>query len=152
MDEKLVAAIIGAVAGIVTTYLGAILKFRVDLKSQYDRDLREKRIAQYGDLWKLTGIFPKYAREKELTHQYLLRLMIALREWYFTKGGMFLSDAARDAYFALQEELKPVSDNLNSNEAVVLNGVVYERLRSKGSALRSALVRDVGTRNASELN
>lgn len=152
MDDKILAAIIGAIAGVVTTYLGAILKFRVDLKSQYDKDLRDKRIAQYYDLWKLTGTFPKYAREKQLTHQDLQCLMVALREWYFTKGGMFLSDAGRDAYFALQEELKLVGDSLDSSQAVVLDEATYERLRSKGSALRSALVRDVGTRKASELN
>jgi hypothetical protein len=131
MEDKLLAAIIGAIAGVVTTYLGAILKFRVDLKSQYDKDLRDKRLAQYSELWKLTGIFPKYAREKQLSHQDLQGLKVTLREWYFTKGGMFLSDTARDAYFALQEELKSVSDNLNTSQSVVLDEVAYERLRSQ---------------------
>jgi hypothetical protein len=152
MEDKLLAAIIGATAGVITTYLGAILKFRVDLKSQYDKDLRDKRIAQYCELWKLTGTFPKYARDKQVTHQDLQCLMVALREWYFTKGGMFLSDAARDAYFALQEELKIASGSLDSSQAVIKDEVAYDRLRLKGSALRSALVRDVGTRKASELN
>ena len=80
--------------------------------------------------------------------------MVALREWYFTKGGMFLSDAGRDAYFALQEELKLFSDRFDTSpsQAVVLDQVTYERLRSKCSTLRSALVCDVGTRKSSELN
>jgi hypothetical protein len=152
MEDNILAAIIGAIAGVVTTYLGAILKFRVDLKSQYDKDLRDRRIEQYSDLWKLTGTFPKYARTKQPTHQDLQGLMVALRDWYFSRGGIFLSDAGRDAYFALQEELKLFSDSTDSSQAVVLDQATYERLRSKCSALRSALVRDVGTRKASELN
>lgn len=151
MEDKLLAAIIGAIAGVVTTYLGAILKFRVDLKSQYDKDLRDRRITQYSDLWRLTGIFPKYAHEKQLTNQDLQGLMVSLREWYFTKGGMFLSDAARDAYFALQEALKSVSSSQFKSSGC-LDEATYELLRSKGSTLRSALVRDVGTRKASEMN
>jgi hypothetical protein len=150
MEDKVLAAIIGAIAGGMSTYLGAILKFRVDLKSQYDKDLRDKRIAQYSDLWRLTGTFPKYARENRLMHQDLQTLMVALREWYFTKGGMFLSDASRDAYFALQEELKSVCDGFQPGS--IVEETAYQRLRGKGSAVRSALVRDVGTRKASELN
>lgn len=76
MEDNLLAAIIGAIAGVVTTYLGAILKFRVDLKSQYDKDLRDRRIAQYAELWKLTGTFPKYAREKQPTYQDIQGLMV----------------------------------------------------------------------------
>lgn len=77
--------------------------------------------------------------------------MVALRERYFMKGGLFLRDAARDAYFALQEELKSVSSSQFKSSGC-LDEATYELLRSKGSTLRSALVRDVGTRKASEMN
>lgn len=152
MEDKILAALIGAFAGIVTTYLGAILKFRVDLKSQYDKDLRDKRIMQYTDLWRLTSALPKYAREKPITQQDLQRLTVALRDWYFTKGGIYLSDASRDAYFAMKEELKAVVNSLEPIEVAVVDEPAYEQLRSKVSTLRSALVRDVGTRKASELS
>lgn len=62
---------------------------------------------------------------------------------------MFLSEASRDAYFAFQEKLKAVLDERKPDETP-LEDPIYERLRKVGSALRSTLVRDVGTRKESE--
>jgi hypothetical protein len=151
MEDKILAAIAGLVAGIITTYLGAILKFRDDLRARYDNDLREKRIDEYRGLWRLTEMFPKYARTKPVLMQDIRRLTGNLRDWYFQRGGMFLSGASRDAYFEFQEKLKAVLDERRPDETP-LEEPVYERLRKVGSDLRSTLVRDVLTRKESELN
>ena len=63
MDDKILVGRIGSIVGVVTTGLGAILKFRNDTRFEYDKDLRAKRIDEYRKLWTLTGRFPGYARK-----------------------------------------------------------------------------------------
>ena len=93
----------------------------------------------------------KYARPRQLTFDDLHQLTVSLRQWYFEKGGLFLSDNSRDAYFALQDEIREVLARDNSPQSEV-DESTYEALRKKGSSLRTALTRDVGTRKAPRLN
>lgn len=151
MDAKVLAAIVGAIAGIAGTYLGAILKFRKDLALKYDIDLRKKRIREYRELWKLLQPLAKYARPGPLTCQAAQQLSYDLRQWYYERGGMFLSDRSRDAYFALQDSLKKeVVDSHSGQPDAPLAEEAFERIREKGSALRTALTVDVGTRKKPE--
>lgn len=155
MEDKIIAAIIGVFFGFISTYLAAILKFRQDLRAQYDKDLRDKRIEEYRELWELTGAFPKYAVPKSVTYGDANKLAENLRIWYFGKGGMFLSDDSRNAYFKYQEAFKKILADETEDLSRPLGKPgdrTYELLRQRGSKLRSALVRDVGTRKASELN
>ena len=147
MDVKTIAAIGGAIAGIAGTYLSAILKFRKDLAFKYDTDLREKRIPEYRELWKLLQPLAQYARPGPFTFEVAQQLTQNLRRWYFEGGGIFLSDRSRDAYFALQESLKEVS---KEDSARSLEPEPFETIRKRSSDLRTALTRDVGTRKEPE--
>lgn len=152
MDEKTIIGIAGALLGAVTTYLVAVLKLRRELEYKYDTDLRDKRIPQYLELWKLLEGLAKYARPKQLTHDDLHQLTASLRQWYFEKGGLFLSESSRDAYFALQEAIK---ESLNAKDQLggtTMDETIYENLRKHGSTLRTALTHDVGTRKAPKLS
>ncbi len=149
MDEKIFGAIIGGLALILVSYLGAMLKFRSDLRFEYDKELRAKRIERYEELWRLTGLFPQYAREAEVTIDDVRMLTRNLRDWYF-QSGMFLSGRARDAYFTYQKGLCQLVDKQGGNPTQTVEGATYEELRSIGSDLRTALVQDVGTRQQSE--
>jgi hypothetical protein len=143
MTDQLLAAIIGAVIGFISTYLAAVVKLRQDLRAEYDKDLRERRIPEYKRLWKLTDLFPKYARTTIPTVADVRELAISLRDWYFDGGGMLLSKSGRESYFALQEALGGL---LTAGDDGPVDEATYERLRQRCSALRSALVQDVGTR------
>lgn len=146
MSNEILAALIGAFAGIAGTYLTAILKYRKDLEAEYDESLRDQRIKEYLKLWKLTGLLAKYGQFAPVCYKDLQTLTLDLRVWYFENGGMFLSDASRDRYFALQEALKTVlADQHNMLEQAV-DPDTYERLRSAGSLLRTSMAADVGTR------
>jgi hypothetical protein len=112
--------------------------------------LRSKRIGQYSELWQLTGLFPKYAREAAVTLADVRAISINLRSWYF-KSGMFLSDQGRDAYFDYQRALNEVLKKMALSPTTPLEEPTYEYLRSLGSEFRTALVWDVGTRKHSEL-
>ena len=48
MDDKISAGTIGLIVGVFTTTgFGAVLKFRNDIRFEYHKDLRAKRIAEY---------------------------------------------------------------------------------------------------------
>jgi hypothetical protein len=151
MDEKAMIGIAGVLLGALTTYVVAILKLRRELEYKYDTDLRDKRIPQYLALWKLLEDLAKYARPRQLTFADLQQLSASLRQWYFEQGGLFLSDKSRDAYFALQEEIKEVLAGGVPPQSEV-DETTYEALRQKGSTLRTALTQDVGTRKAPQIN
>lgn len=161
MLEAIVIAVVGAVLGMMGTYWAGrqtreldMQKFRQDMRAEYDRTLRSNRIDQYKTLWRLTGLLPQYARDEAVTYAAVHQLSIALRKWYFEKGGMFLTDGSRDTYFAVQGKISEVLAAVPESAwpHTVLPPEVYESVRVKCSSLRSQMVKDVGTRSESPLN
>lgn len=145
---ELAAAVIGALVGGLVTFSTTRWQIRKELEFEYDKDLRERRIAEYRKLWKLVELFALYSRPVEaVTHGAVRRLSNDLRHWYFHDGGFYLSVEARDAYFALQEALVKELQ-ASENPSAAISEVVYERVRKQASALRTSLVADVGTRRA----
>lgn len=139
---SILAALGSAVLGGVGTYLTTVLKIRQELSAQYDSDLRHDRIIAYRELWKCLEPLARYAPPGEFTHAGAQDLAKALRTWYFENGGLFLSEPARDAYFGLQDVLT----TLEGSSAEVILGPTLDKLRAAGSALRTKLSEDVGTR------
>jgi hypothetical protein len=152
MDSALIGAIIGAAFGVLGTYLSAILKYRQDLRAEYDKDLREKRLPEYKNLWRWTELFPKYARTAQVSYEDVETLSVNLRDWYFQNGGMFLSAGSRDEYFALQDALTKTIRKAGQNMDTILDEETFEMLREKCSNLRTASTSDVGTRTEPELD
>jgi uncharacterized caspase-like protein len=125
-----------------------------ELRAEYDKDLRQHRLAAYEKLWQTTGTFPLYAQSEPVTREMTQQFAVELRKWYFDKGGIFLTDAGRDAYFAVQAAVKNVLERhpMDGPPDIELPPDDYESVRAACSALRSKLVSDVGTRRESELN
>lgn len=149
--NELIAAIIGAAGGGIVTFFSTRWQIRKELEFAYDKDLRERRIAAYTRLWRLLEPLAKYSRPiAQLTTVHVREMSDLLRHWYFADGGFFLSVEARDAYFALQEALTAtVADD--ASQARVLSDPEFDGLREKGSALRTSLVTDVGSRRKPEV-
>jgi hypothetical protein len=150
MADPVVAVVSGAASAIIAgvlTYVTAVLKIRRDLAAQYDADLRRDRIGVYKELWKSLQPLARYAPERSLTCADAHALAGQLRSWYFEQGGLYLSEASREAYFGLQDALKDIhpSDKPLSKEEVAM-------LRERGSTLRTHLTKDVGTRAQPILN
>ncbi len=111
-----------------------------------DLELYRQRIESYRKLWALTEALAKYAREKkDFTTEDAERLSAELRRWYFQEGGLFLSQRARTAYFAFQEELRDIVKR-HSSVTESLDEHSFEEVRNKSSILRTALAHDVGAR------
>lgn len=146
-----VLALFGTVVTVgVTAYVTAA-KVRRDLESEYDISLRTERLAAYQELWRSLQPLAKYARPVPVTYRLAGSLIGELRAWYFQNGGIFLSYGARDAYFALMDELRELLAGAPSDPSVELDFVAFQTLRELGSNLRTTMVEDVQTRRSSAL-
>ena len=141
-------AILPLTIGAVLSYFGTRWKITQDLEAEYDRDLRTARIQVYQELWKSLQPLAKYARPGPVTCNTVNEISVDLRTWYFEQGGLYLSETARDTYFALQDGLQDVVSNPRWREhpEQPLDDDTFELLRKRGSALRTSMAADVGTR------
>lgn len=114
------------------------------LHADIDVDLRIRRIAVYQELWSATSLLPKWPKATGLTYEQLLTFSKTLRDWYFMKGGMYLSRSTHDeAYRPLQDAL---ADVLKSNSSGAISDEHYEKIRQRCSTLRTALAGDIESR------
>ena len=96
-------------------------------------------------LWTLTEAFPRYPARKPVSYDALLPFSESLRDWYFRTGGILLSVHARDAYFAVQGELRLHIDKRRTDR---LEDEVYDAIRDRCSDLRTELTDDLLSRLA----
>lgn len=157
VSDKVTAAfvtgVLSLIAGFIITYLSISVRNRKELEAKYDLDLRSRRIEVYRDLWKRLQSLSLYARTGTFKKKSAAELSEKLREWYFEIGGLFLSERTRDEYFDIQRELESIiEDNtIGDGEDLAIkksdeSESWFERLRAKGSSLRTGMARDVGTR------
>ena len=153
------------------------LEVRQQLASQYDADLRARRFKAYASLWRPLEPLALYTPPSDVTYQDLDDLASHLRRWYFARGGLLLSEEARECYFDLQDALtralraadeaqlprtqvirrrdllltRSELDGLEAPGAEAPNGApapAFLHVRRATSALRSALCVDLGSRAA----
>jgi hypothetical protein len=108
-----------------------------------DTDLRTRRIPVYAELWEKTGLLPMWPWNTELEYKALNELTHDLRDWYFKRGGMYLSTSARDAYFEVQ---KCINVLLEAGKAGRIAHEDYKTVREACSALRTELAEDILSR------
>ncbi len=143
-----ISALAGILAGGVVTYATSRSQLRIEAEHAYDRALRDLRLPHYRELFHLTRVMPREFLEflEVPRRSDLLDFREQFHNWYFSKqaGGMFLSQAAREAYFLLQNEFQSVAGRMPAgNELVGEHDSVI--LRDKASKLRHQLTTDLGT-------
>jgi hypothetical protein len=121
-------------------------KSRKDLESQYDIDLRKRRIGAYKKLWELLEPLSKYSPPGPVTLSVLRELSADLRHWYFTAGGIFLSEKTREPYFNLQQGLEAAIACHPKKNADEVPDETLKVLKALGSRLRTSCTDDVATR------
>lgn len=146
-----VIALLGTLVTVAVTAYVTAAKVRRDLESEYDISLRTDRLTAYRALWRSLQPLAKYARPAPVTYRVVGGLIGELRAWYFQNGGIFLSYRARDAYFALMDELRELLARAPSDTSLELDFEKFQKLRELGSDLRTAMVDDVQTRRSSAL-
>lgn len=138
------------VVGGMAAWLGTVWKDRIErqesMLAKIDVDLRSRRIVAYEPLWAMMKVLPKWPRDDGVTYERLRRFSEELRDWYFEKGGLYLSEKSRAEYGTLQDELHRV---LNSGRTGTLEQKPkdeYELVRERCSKLRTSLAKDIASR------
>jgi len=144
--SEFVTTVLGAGLGLLTGAVLALLASRQRLEVEYDIQLRNHRIEAYQALWKILEPLAYYVPPSAVTHVVATDLSKALRTWYFEVGGLFLSEASRDAYFDLQKGLGGVIKEPPAAGDLPIGTPRFERLRALASRLRTASTQDVATR------
>jgi hypothetical protein len=143
-----ISALAGILAGGIVTYATSRSQLRIEAEHAYDRALRDLRLPYYQELFHLTRNIPREFLEflEKPRRSDLLEIREQFHNWYFSEqaGGMFLSQAAREAYFFLQNELQSIARRMSTDSELVGE---YDSaiLRKKASELRHQLTTDLGT-------
>jgi hypothetical protein len=136
----LIGAIIAAAAVVLTAYVTFMIasrRLKEALEEAYDKELRSHCIESYLKLWALLDPFARYPRPERLNYSCLQDTSVKLRRWYFSQGGgLFLSEATREAYFNLQDALKAILDKHENASFLAL-----AELRQEGRPLAIMLAR-----------
>ena len=151
-------AVSGAALGAVTTYIVNRFTMRLNLEHDYDRTLRDKRLAAHRALFHLTRQIPRHWLLLPVpARSDLLEVRASFRNWYFAEEahGMFLSKGAKRAYLALEDALddvlfvrSPDGRTKTADRAdTPLTGSELDDLQRLASELRHQLVADIGASN-----
>jgi hypothetical protein len=81
LEPTIVGAFISGVFLTLSGALGVFLKFRNDLKAEYDKELRTARVEAYQRLWQIQQNLAKYDLPEPLTPQRLKELSEEMRDW-----------------------------------------------------------------------
>jgi hypothetical protein len=149
MSEQLVAAVIGLVVGAIAAWLKAVLAIR----EKANEELRALRIAAYPVGYQLTAPLSLWP-PASMNYEELFQLNLALRQWYFTTGGLYLSARSRDRYGEMKQlicgYLDTTADESNL-ETVELSADAYDDLTKTARTFRNALTEDLETRRQRSL-
>lgn len=143
MPDTAITIVISAVIGAVVSYLGALLKNFMDIRAKVDESLRESRIPVYKELWIKTSLLPKRPRSEKVTYEVLAQFSVDLTDWYFNRGGIFMSKRAFAAYGILQDTIHRVLPKGGEGRVSDLH---YDEVRDKCSKLRTELTNDLLSR------
>jgi hypothetical protein len=103
------AALLAAAVGALITGTLAWIRGRSEARLGYQlghfKDLWNARRVEFTRLWTLTEIMPRYRPQGNPQRGQMSETVEALHGWYFAGGGLLLTNAGRDRFFAVQNEL-----------------------------------------------
>jgi len=152
-DVSVASVITGFVSGIlssVVTYFSTRSKIRLDLAVEYDKDLRQKRLELYSELWPKTKPLAEFSVEAPITFEIIKAVSGEMRDWYFAEGGIYLSKRSRRPYFNLKSLMQKILDD-NSHQqgyAKPIHGTRLKKILVAARELRTSLSDDIRARNA----
>lgn len=142
MEDKIILAVIGVITG----FIGGVLKSWWDSRVKVDESLRNARLEVYKPLWKMTDLLPEWPRSEKVTYEKLYELSCNMRDWYFGQGGIFLSKDARESYGEAQKAITLVLQERKTGP-VPPTHPDYDLIRDRCSALRTQLTEDLHSRS-----
>jgi post-segregation antitoxin (ccd killing protein) len=137
-------AVVSGVVGLVSAFALSLINSAISARAGIDEGLRAKRLSVYPALWEATRLASRWPR-RTVRRSELDELHRALRDWYYAKGGMYLSETARARYGDLQELIAAALTH-SGDPGSHLNRARYEDLMEVCSAMRTAITEDLDTR------
>lgn len=154
MDAVTVSSVVtGLASGVISsllTYFSTRSKIRLDITVEYDKNLHDKRLELYKELWPKTEPLARYAPHVVLTFNIVKKVAEQTREWYFREGGIYLSKRSRKPYFLLKEQMQLVIDDerLEGRPDDPIGAKARDAILKAASRLRTSLADDIRTRRA----
>jgi hypothetical protein len=106
-----------------------------------DPEIVKARRLAYEELYRILKPFARYDLPEPVQAETLRRVTTAMRDWYFDSGGLYLTDACREPYFALKEAIKVVLDRSTASEQIGHQD--FDLLLEAASRLRAAMRDDL---------
>jgi hypothetical protein len=146
-DNPAIIGAIGVAFGGATAYIQGALSAR----AKSGEELRERRMEAYPPVWRETSALSRYPAA-DVTWADLKELHLAFRDWYFTTGGLFLSERSRDRYGEVQELLGAyLHKHRQDDPAERVARDDYEGIAETCSVFRTAMTEDLATRRQRSL-
>jgi len=143
--DNILTASLSAVTGALVSYFVAKYQMRAKFRGNVDTALIRKREQLYLSLWKLTAVIPRWPRAHDCTYEDIGQLGLAMRDWYFQGGGLYLSEQARAAYGVLRDRMDAFPPRIG-----VVNDADYDHVFDAASKLRTELTKDLFSRERAQ--
>jgi hypothetical protein len=108
-----------------------------------DADLLARRRIAYEALYRILKPFARYDVPEKITVTALGDVSVAMRDWYFDVGGLYLSDHCREPYFDLKERLKQIMEESENPHREDISAENYLGVLDMTSKLRAYLREDI---------
>ncbi len=157
----IIGGILGIVGGLISGWVLGIRKEQSDarlqlaqhkakLEEEYDITLRVRRIDAYKVLWSCLYPFRLHCAPRNFYCIDLKYAVSRLTEWYYSEGGIFLTEANQKTYQSFVEKLEDVLKEGELENKRPADSVDYGKLneiKDAASAFRTSLCKDIGTRD-----
>ena len=150
MSSEVMVALVTAVLGLTTAAILALVNSWVATRAGIDENLRAERLEVYPELWGSTRAVSRWPRGS-LTRLDLEQLHGTYRDWYYSTGGLYLSEPAGGRYGDVQELIAALLKHAPADSGSLLADASYTALMDSTSALRTALTEDLDTRKRTSL-
>ena len=146
-----ILTVVGSVAvAFITAYITTVVKLRQEHVLDIDKELRDARIKAYKRPWKTLKDLSMH-RSETPTFEELEGIVDGLTDWYYTEGGLYLTQHSQPAFVACVEAIRDASrakrdDGTERRISEETREVLYEL----GSAFRTQMTLDLGSRFESE--
>ena len=146
--SSLVTSLLSGIVASALTYFSTRSKIRLDMTVEYDKDLHNKRLELYKQLWPKTKPLAEFTRESPLTYDTIKAVAEETREWYFDRGGIYLSKRSRKPYFRLKSLLQTVLDDktLEQERSRPVDQPLADAILAAARNLRTSLADDIRAR------
>jgi hypothetical protein len=102
-----VDGLLGAIIGLAVAAVLALINSWLTNREKVEEGVRDQRIRTYPSVWERTGVVSRWPRT-DATREHASHLHLDLRTWYYSGGGLFLSEDARARYEHLQVLLEAI--------------------------------------------